>query len=617
MSTATATDGAVDAPAKSEEEVKPIGGFVGAAASYIDDRTSLSGFVKELGRKIFPDHWSFMLGEIALWSFVVILLSGTFLTFFFQASMVPTHYTGAFPPMRGVEMSAALDSTLRLSFDIRGGLLVRQIHHWAALTFVAGIGVHMLRIFFTGAFRKPRELNWVIGFVLFVLAMGEGFTGYSLPDDLLSGNGLRIIDGLIKGLPLIGTWTSFLLFGGEFPGDQLVGRFYTLHILLLPAILVGLLAVHLILMIVNKHTQFAGPARTNNNVVGYPMLPIYASKMGGFFFTVFGVIVLIASLFTINPVWAYGPYDPSPVSAGTQPDWYIGFADGALRLVPPHLESVFWDHTWSWNIIIPVVVLVVFLVLVAIYPFIESWVTGDKREHHIAQRPRNAATRTAIGAAGVVFYAVLWAAASSDIIATHFMLTIEGVTHTLQVSLIVAPIIAYFITKRVAIGLQKKDREVALHGYESGRIVRLAGGEYIEVHQPLDEYERWKLVDYETYEPLVVRPNAQGRIPWHEHLRSSFSRWFFEDRLTPVTHAQLEEAVAHQHHELTHLDEAEAEEVEAAAQRAIEDGHPVVEKFAKAEGELPSPRGLTELNQTSNEPTTEIAPHEPEDKPER
>lgn len=329
MSTATVTE-------KPASQEKPLGGrFVGATANYLDERTSLSGFVKELGRKIFPDHWSFMLGEIALWSFVVVLLSGTFLTFFFQASMVETHYYGAYLPMRGIEMSAAMESTLRISFDIRGGLLVRQIHHWAALVFVAGIGVHMLRVFFTGAFRKPRELNWVIGFILFILAMAEGFTGYSLPDDLLSGNGLRIIDGMIKGIPLIGTWTSFLLFGGEFPGTDIVGRLYTLHILLLPLILIGLLVLHLMLMIINKHTQFAGPGRSNSNVVGYPMLPVYASKMGGFFFIVFGVIVLIASLFTINPVWNYGPYDPSPVSAGTQPDWYIGFADGALRLVPP------------------------------------------------------------------------------------------------------------------------------------------------------------------------------------------------------------------------------------------------------------------------------------------
>ncbi len=586
MSTATVTESpsSTARPGTDPQSEKPLGGrFVAGAANYIDERTSLSGLVKELGRKIFPDHWSFMLGEIALWSFVAVLLSGTFLTFFFQASMVETHYAGAFLPLRGVEMSAALDSTLRLSFDIRGGLLVRQIHHWAALVFVAGIGVHMLRVFFTGAFRKPRELNWVIGFILFILAMAEGFTGYSLPDDLLSGNGLRIIDGMIKGIPLIGTWTSFLLFGGEFPGTQIVGRLYTLHILLLPAILVALLVAHLMLMVINKHTQFAGPGRTNSNVVGYPMMPVYMTKMGGFFFLTFGVIVLIASLFTINPIWNYGPYDPSPVSAGTQPDWYIGFADGALRLVPPHLEFVLWDRTWSFNILLPLGIIGIFIVLVLIYPFIEAWVTGDKREHHIAQRPRNAPTRTAIGVAGVIFYAVLWTAASSDIIATHFRLTMEGVIHTLQALLIVGPILGYFIAKRIALALQKKDREIALHGYESGRIVRLPGGEYIEVHQPVDAYERVKLVDYETYAPLVVRPNDQGRIPWHENLRASLSRWFFEDRLVPVTQADVDAAAeAHSHHELAHIDEEEKLELQGMHERAgvpdaphhpIDDGH--------------------------------------------
>jgi ubiquinol-cytochrome c reductase cytochrome b subunit len=574
LSTAThPTENVTREPAVSPEPLpprdKPLGGrFIGATANYIDERTSLSGFVKELGRKIFPDHWSFMLGEIALWSFVVVLLSGTFLTFFFQASMVETHYNGAYLPMRGIEMSAAMASTLEISFDLRGGLLVRQIHHWAALVFVAGIGVHMLRVFFTGAFRKPRELNWVIGFILFILAMGEGFTGYSLPDDVLSGNGLRIIDGMIKGIPLIGTWTSFLLFGGEFPGTAIVGRLYTLHILLLPAILVGLLVLHLMLMVINKHTQFAGPARSNSNVVGYPMMPVYMTKMGGFLFITFGVIVLVASLFTINPIWNYGPYDPSPVSAGTQPDWYIGFADGALRLIPPGWEFVLFDHTWSFNILVPLVGLGLFIVLVAIYPFIEAWITGDKREHHIAQRPRNAATRTAIGAAGVTFYAVLWAAAASDIIATHFWLTMEGVIHTLQALLFVGPIVAYFVTKRICIALQRKDREIALHGYESGRIVRLPGGEYIEVHQPVDEYERYRLVDFETYAPLVVRPNAKGRIPWHENVRASVSRWFFEDRLTPVTQGELDAALAHQHHTLEHIAAEEDAELQGAHERA-------------------------------------------------
>ncbi|MDO7881852.1 cytochrome bc1 complex cytochrome b subunit [Salinibacterium soli] len=514
--------------------------FVGWASNYIDERTSISGLVRELGRKIFPDHWSFMLGEVALYSFIVILLSGTFLTFFFQASMVPVIYDGSYVPLKGIEMSVAMQSTLDISFDIRGGLLMRQVHHWAALLFVASIGLHMLRVFFTGAFRKPREINWVIGFVLFILAMAEGFTGYSLPDDLLSGNGLRIIDGMVKGVPIVGTWISYLLFGGEFPGFDIVGRLYVLHILLLPAILIAALGVHMVLLVINKHTQFAAPGRTNDNVVGVPIMPVFAAKAGGFFFIIFGVIVLIASLFQINPIWAYGPYDPSPVSAGTQPDWYIGFADGALRLVPPGWEVVIFGFTLSLNILIPLLVLPLFLAIVAFYPFLEGWITGDKREHHMADRPRNAPTRTAIGAAGVTFYAVLWAAASSDLIATHFKLTIEGVINALQALLFVAPVVAYFVAKRVCLALQKKDREIALHGFESGRIVRLPGGEYIEVHEQLDEYERWKLVSYTDYKPLMIRPDERGRITVRQRIRAGFSRWFFEDRIEPVKQTELE-----------------------------------------------------------------------------
>jgi ubiquinol-cytochrome c reductase cytochrome b subunit len=398
----------------------------------------------------------------------------------------------------------------------------------------------MLRVFFTGAFRKPRELNWLIGFTLFVLAMAEGFTGYSLPDDLLSGNGLRIIDGLVKGIPIVGTWISYLLFGGEFPGTSVVGMFYSLHILLLPAIVVAAIGVHLVLLVVNKHTQFAGPGHTSENVVGVPIMPVFAAKAGGFFFIIFGVITLTASIFTINPIWTYGPYDPSPVSAGTQPDWYIGFADGALRLVPPGWELMLGPYTLSLNILLPVIVLGVFIVVVSLYPFFEAWITGDKREHHMSDRPRNAPRRTAIGAAGVVFYAVLWAAAGSDLIATHFRLSIEGVTHAIQALLFIGPVIAYVVAHRICIGLQKKDREIALHGYESARIVRLPGGEYIEVHEQLSDYERWKLVDFDDYKPLMLRPNKNGRIPVTERVRSVLSNWFFEDRIAPVTSTEIE-----------------------------------------------------------------------------
>jgi ubiquinol-cytochrome c reductase cytochrome b subunit len=247
-------------------------------------------------------------------------------------------------------MTEAYSSTLAISFDVRGGLLMRQIHHWAALFFTAAVSVHLLRVFFTGAFRKPREINWVIGTLLLVLALLEGFSGYSLPDDLLSGTGLRIAHGIILALPVIGTYVAMFLFGGEFPGTDFMPRLYAIHILLIPGILLALITVHLIMVFYQKHTQFPGPGRTESNVVGFRLFPIYMAKAGGFFFVVFGITVLIAALVTINPIWMYGPYTPSQVTAGSQPDWYIGWLDGAVRLMP-NWESVIFGYNFSWNIL--------------------------------------------------------------------------------------------------------------------------------------------------------------------------------------------------------------------------------------------------------------------------
>ena len=524
------------------------GGFLAGTANYLDERVGVAGILKEFGRKIFPDHWSFMLGEVALYSFLVLLLSGTFLTFFFQPAMTSVIYDGVYGPLKGAEMSIAYKSALDISFEVRGGLLMRQLHHWAALLFVAAAGLHMMRVFFTGAFRKPREINWVVGFVLFVLGMAGGFTGYSLPDDLLSGNGLRIIDGMIKGLPFIGAYTSSLLFGGEFPGEAIVGRLYGLHIMLIPALILVFVAIHLFMVVIHKHTHYSGPGRRDDNVVGYPLMPVYVAKAGGFFFIVFGVIMLVAATFTINPVWSYGGYDPSPVSAGTQPDWYIGWLDGALRLAPTHLEVMVGNNTLSMNILLPMIVGIAFLVVVALYPFIEAWVTGDKREHHVLDRPRNAPTRTAIGAAGVTFYAVLWAGASTDLIATQFKLSLNQVLTSIQILLIVGPILAYIITKRTCLSLQRKDREIVLHGRESGRIIRMPNGEYIEVHEPLNEYEMYKLVDFKAYQPMLARPNDKGVITLRSRIRAKLSGFFFEERVAPVTATELE--AAHNHKEI-------------------------------------------------------------------
>ena len=231
--------------------------------------------------------------------------------------------------------------------------MIRQIHHWAALIFIAAITVHMFRVFFTGAFRKPRELNWVIGVILLLLSMLEGFAGYSIPDDLLSGTGLRIAEGFMQSIPVIGSYLAFFLFGGPFPGEAIIPRLYTVHVLLLPAIIVGLFTAHILMVTLQKHTQYPGPGRTNDNVVGYPFMPVYLAKAGGFFFIVFGVTALLAAVATINPIWQYGPYDPTPVSAGSQPDWYMGFTDGALRLMPGQPELHAFGYTLSLNVFIP------------------------------------------------------------------------------------------------------------------------------------------------------------------------------------------------------------------------------------------------------------------------
>jgi len=514
-------------------------------ADYLDQRFGLSGAVKFGARKVFPDHWSFMLGEVTLYSFVVLLITGTFLTLWYVPSMGFTTYEGAYAPLNGVEMSEAYASTLELSFDVRGGLLMRQVHHWAALLFVVGMIVHMFRVFFTGAFRKPRELNWVIGAVLASIALLAGFTGYSLPDDMLSGNGLRIIDGVVKSIPVVGTYLSFFIFGGEFPGEVIIPRLFIAHVLLIPGLLLALIGAHVGLVALHKHTQYPGPGRTNNNVVGFPLLPVYAAKAGGFFFIVFGVLALVGATVAINPIWNYGPYDPSPVSAGTQPDFYIGFIDGGLRLFPGFFEFTLLGFTFSFNVLLPALVIPgVFVMAMVAYPFLEAWVTGDKSEHHLLDRPRNVPTRTALGVMAIVAYSIMTAAAGNDLIATHFGLSINDLTWLFRIGVFVFPPLAFVITRRICLSLQRKDRDLALHGRETGTIVRTEEGEFYEVHEPLDEFDRWLLVQHESHRPLaldsqvdehgVEAPNARS-----ERVRAKLSGFFFEQRVEPVTPSEL------------------------------------------------------------------------------
>mgnify|MGYP000609071963 FL=1 len=478
--------------------------IAGNVAGYVDDRTGAAKWMKKNLTKVFPDHWSFLLGEICLYSFIILLLSGTFLTFWFDPSMREVVYDGNYAPLKGLEMSAAYASTLDISFEVRGGLLMRQIHHWAALIFMVGIVVHLLRVYFTGAFRKPREFNWIIGVGLLTLGIVEGFLGYSLPDDLLSGTGIRIAEAIIQALPLVGSYLAFFAFGGAFPGEAFIPRIYTVHVLLLPGIFLALITVHLMLVWYQKHTQFPGPGRTEKNVVGYPLMPVYMAKAGGFFFIVFGVTAFLGAVASINPIWLYGPYTPGQISAGSQPDWYMGWLDGLVRMAPP-LETHAFGHTISWNILIPGLILpgIMFTGL-ALYPFIESWATGDKREHHLLDRPRNTPNRTAIGVMALTFTLVSLINGGNDIIATTFHLTINQMMWFARISVLVLPPIAFIITKRLCLSLQRADRDLVLHGRETGRLVRMPNGEFVEVHEPISAEKAWLLTSHEQLAPLEL-----------------------------------------------------------------------------------------------------------------
>jgi len=542
---------------------------------YLDERFGVAkGF--GLFKKVFPDHWSFLLGEIAMYSLIICLITGTFLTFWFVPSMGHVIYDGSFVPLKGVGMSEAYASTLDISFDIKGGLLIRQLHHWAALLFIVGIALHVARVFFTGAFRKPRELNWVIGTVLSLLACVEGFAGYSLPDDLLSGTGIRAMNGFMSSAPVIGTYMTFFVFGGEFPGESIIPRLYIAHVLLIPAILVGLFAVHIFLVFWHKHTQYPGPGRTNTNVVGFPLLPVYTAKAGGFFFIVFGITALISALVTVNPVWAYGPYDPGQVTAGSQPDFYMWFSDGALRLLPGWLEFELWGFTWSFNIFLGSLLLLPLVwTILGVYPFIEQWITGDKREHHLLDRPRNAPVRTAVGAAAISMYLVLAIATINDIIAIKLHLSINDITVALRVLFFVLPVIVFMVVKRLCLSLQRADRETVLHGTESGRIMRTPEGRFYEVHEELNEFDRWHLVQHEAQRPLSLTAGpdtdeygVDRPVGPLESLRRKLSDFYFKDSIEPVTPSEL--AAAHHHGEAEALPGGTAQAIEESVDRADE-----------------------------------------------
>ena len=425
----------------------------------LDERTASSPFLKKALRYIFPDHWSFLLGEVALYAFIVLVATGIYLTFFFEPSTKVVVYHGEYAPLQGQEMTEAYRSVLDISLRVKAGLLIRQTHHWAANVFVAAIVIHMLRIFFTGAFRKPRELTYLIGVLMLFLALLEGYVGYSLADDLLSGMGLAIGYSVAMSLPLVGANLAMLIWGAPFPGDpSFWPRMYIAHVLIFPVLIGTLLTAHLVLVASRHHTQFRERWTTEKRVRGTPMFPGQAPRSLGLMAAVAALLFLLGGLVQINPIWLWGPYHVSDATNGAQPDWYLGWLIGALRLTPG-FDVTIGDYTLVPNpfwggALFP---LIVFLFLVS-WPFLERRVTGDRAFHNLLDRPRDAPWRTAIGAAFVTWVFLVFLAGAADRATVFFGLSYTTQIWAFRVLIWVIPILVLFATKRACEELLRIER---------------------------------------------------------------------------------------------------------------------------------------------------------------
>jgi ubiquinol-cytochrome c reductase cytochrome b subunit len=462
-------------PARSEEEE------AAAAVRFLDERLGVSPLLKATMKYIFPDHWTFLFGEIALYSFVVLVATGVYLTLFFEPSTAQTTYSGSYAPLQGVAVSEAYNSTLRIVFDVPAGLLVRQAHHWAALIFMVAIVVHLMRVFFTGAFRKPRDANWLIGVTLVMLGLLEGFAGYSLADDLLSGMGLAIGYGVALSIPFVGGQLAVLIWDGNFPGGaDFIGRVFIAHVLILPVVIAVLVSVHLAIIMRQKHSQFPGPGRTERNVIGTPLWPAYSLRALGMMLATAAVLFLLGGLIQINPIWQYGPYEPDLGTNGAQPDWYMGWLIGALRLMPG-FDVTIGDATIAGNpffggVLFPTVV---FGVLYA-WPVVERRLTGDHARHDLLDRPRDAPWRTALGAGFFTWIFVIFVAGAADRLLVDLGFPYEGQVWFFRILALVGPFLVFVFTLRICRELKASEMR-PLRRWEGTVVRREPDGRYVEV----------------------------------------------------------------------------------------------------------------------------------------
>ena len=430
------------------------------AVEILDQRSGSAPFLRKSLRYLFPDHWSFLLGEVALYSFIVLVATGVYLTLFFHPSLAETVYHGSYAPLAGQKMSEAYKSAVDISFRVKAGLLIRQTHHWAADVFVVAIVLHLMRIFFTGAYRKPRELTYLIGLSMLFASFLEGYLGYSMVDDLLSGMGLAIGYSVALSLPFVGANLALLLWGAPYPGDpSFESRMYIAHVFILPILIGGLIAAHLALVASRHHTQFRRPRRESNRIItGVPAFPGQAPRSLGLLLGTAGLLFLMGGLIQINPIWLWGPYHLAQGTSGAQPDWYLGWLIGALRLVPSFdltiggytlVPNPFWGGA-----LFPLLV----LALLAAWPWIERRATRDYGYHNALDRPRDAPGRTAFGVAFLVWVFLIFFAGSADRIYLFLGWSYIKQIWIYRVLVFVLPPVVFFVTRRLCRELQEIGR---------------------------------------------------------------------------------------------------------------------------------------------------------------
>jgi ubiquinol-cytochrome c reductase cytochrome b subunit len=436
----------------------------------LDERLGAAPALRRSLRYVFPDHWTFMLGEIALYCFVVLVVTGIFLTFYYVPSEAKVTYHGGYLPLHGVSMGENFASVMQISFDVPAGLLIRQTHHWAADVFVVAIVLHLLRILLTGAYRKPRELNYWVGVTMLGLAIFEGFLGYSLVDDLLSGMGLAIAYAVAMSVPFIGGPMAFQIWNGEYPGtSSFWPRLEIMHVLLIPVAIGALLALHLAQIVRQHHTQFPTEG-SERKVRGTPAWPGYALRSIGLLLVVSGVLFLLGGLVQINPIWQWGPYEPYLSTNGAQPDWYIGWLIGALRLMPPLevqlgsftvVPSPFWGGALFPSI--------VFGVLYA-WPALARRLVDDRRRHNLLERPRDNPKRTALVLAFVAWVFIVFAAGATDRLYFRSFIAYEGQVWFFRGLALLGPFVVYFAAKGICEELRARGAH-PLRGW-TGSVIR-------------------------------------------------------------------------------------------------------------------------------------------------